>query len=177
MTPYAARIAEIERAPTQPRPVTVTVSTIVAVAHDCVLSWFVQRSPIGLFNGWGPIPGVAAVEEQSGPWLVAGSHRRLRLSDGHVVTEAVVQCELPVRFRYRMTGFAVPLHAMVEAIDGDWHCEPTGTSATRIAWTYRMRPRHAAWIPVLWVMTHTAWRTYMRRNIRLVARAAERELV
>lgn len=156
--------------------VTLSVEAPVAVPAERLLAWFVPRSPVGLFEPWGPMPGVSDVFAASGLWTVAGSRRRLRLTDGHEINEEVLACELPYSFRYRMSSFAAPMSVLLREVEGQWLVRraPGGTALLR--WTYVLRATAVWAVPLLWPMSQLAWRGYMRANLRRVAAAAVQEL-
>lgn len=148
----------------------------VGVPAAGFLPWFVPRDPVGLFDGWGPIPGVAGVEGQSGAWTAPGSRRLLRLSDGAAAVEAVLAYDPPARFAYRMSGFSGLMGRLVRRIDGEWRCAALDARTARIAWTYAFADRGFVAGLVLRAMVATAWRGYMRAALARVRAAAEAEI-
>jgi hypothetical protein len=156
--------------------VTLSVEAKVALPADLLLAWFVPRSPVGLFEAWGPMPGVAAAFAPSGLWTLAGSRRRLRLTDGREITEEVLACELPHLFRYRMSGFAPPLSVLLRKVEGQWSVRPAPGGTALLRWTYVLRATVVWAVPLLWLMAQLAWRGYMRANLRRVTAAALQEL-
>lgn len=156
-------------------PLEESVSIDVNVAPDRFLPWFVPRSPVGLFEKWGPMPGVSDVLEQTGAWTTPGSLRTLVLSDGSRITEQVLECRLPLLFRYRMTGFAGVMRPLLHAVDGHWQCEPRGEARVCVTWSYMFHPRGAIARLVLRAMVRSVWRGYMVANLKRVAAAAESE--
>lgn len=149
---------------------------LAGVPADGLLAWVAAAPPAPLFRAWGPIPGVAAVEAQTGPWDRAGQRRTLRLTDGGRTVEELLDFAPPARFRYRMSGFGRPLDRLVTAIDGKWWCVPLPGGAVRLGWRYRFHDRGIAARVVLWLMAMLFWRAYMHASIDRVAGAAAREL-
>ena len=155
-------------------PLRLTVSAAVAVPPDTFLSWFVPRDPVGLFNAWGPIPGVASARGRDLPWSMAGAQRLLVLTDGTLVTEQVIEHRLPQLFRYRMTGFAGVMTQLVFAVEGEWRCEAMA-SGSHVSWCYSFVHRGVLARGMLWTMS-PLWRGYMRSGLRAVCKAAEHEV-
>ncbi len=55
-----------------------------------------------VFTGWGPLPAITHVEEQSGPWGHVGVHRRPQFADGGSAMERMTQ--LPAARLLRLRG-------------------------------------------------------------------------
>jgi hypothetical protein len=89
----------------------VSVTTVTATgtaAVDSLEAVFDTVTPIDLslvFTGWGPLPAITHVEEQSGPWDHVGVHRRPQFADGGSAMEKMTHYLRPGYFAYEVTGF------------------------------------------------------------------------
>lgn len=98
-----------------------SVTTVTAggtAAVDSLEVAFDVMAPIDLsliFTGWGPLPAITHVEEQSGPWDHVGVHRRPQFADGGSAMERMTHYLRPGYFAYEVTGFTNALRLVVEA--------------------------------------------------------------
>lgn len=159
------------------------VSTTAAASLAQVWAIFVPIDLAQVFpRGSGPIPAVVGTSDQTGPWDVVGSARRVRLADGTSVREEILASEpcdgaAPsggrARFAYRVGGFSGPLAALTTAAFGEWTFVETAPGRTLITWRYTFVPRSALMAAPLSALIALFWRTYMRRGIENVRRLAE----
>ncbi|MDP2215474.1 SRPBCC family protein [Phenylobacterium sp.] len=159
------------------------VSTTAAASLAQVWAAFVPIDLAQVFpKGSGPIPAVVGTSDQTGPWDVVGSARRVRLADGTSVREEIMAsapCDGAApsggraRFAYRVDGFTGPLAALTDAAFGEWTFMETAPGRTEITWRYTFVPRSRLMAAPLSVIIALFWRTYMRRGIENVRRLAE----
>lgn len=124
-----------------------------------------------IFTGWGPLPGVRAVHDQSGPWDAAGRSRTVELTDGSRAAERIIEHTPPHSFAYELTGFTGPLAWLVTRVRGEWTFTPDGTGSI-VRWTYSFFPRRGRTPVVRWVLT-PVWRRYATATLtRAVEMAA-----
>jgi hypothetical protein len=137
------------------------------VAFDAVV-------PIDLtkhFTGYGPIPQIVGIEDQTGDWDTAGQTRRINLKDGTHVLETIEVCDRPGYFEYKVGPFSgFNRHVMSHAkgqfwFDGD-------ESGTLIRWTYTWHPQNVFVLPLAWVLTRV-WKRYSEKLIVEFADAAD----
>ncbi|MDP3382237.1 MAG: SRPBCC family protein [Phenylobacterium sp.] len=158
-------------------------STTVAASLAKVWAIFVPIDLAQLFpTGSGPIPAVVGTSDQTGPWDVVGSARRVRLADGTSVREEILAsapCDGAApsggraRFAYRVNGFSGPLAALTTAAFGEWTFVEAAPGRTEISWRYTFVPRSGLMAVPLSALIVLFWRTYMRRGIENVRRLAE----
>ncbi|MFN3627998.1 MAG: SRPBCC family protein [Parvibaculum sp.] len=159
------------------------VSTTASASLAQVWAVFVPIDLAQVFpKGSGPIPAVLRTSDQTGPWDVVGSARRVRLADGTAVREEILASEpcdgaAPTngraRFAYRVGGFTGPLATLTSAAFGEWTFIEAAPGRTEISWRYTFVPRSALMAAPLSALIALFWRTYMRRGIENVRRLAE----
>jgi len=111
-----------------------------------------------IFAGWGLLPGVRAVHDQTGPWDTAGRTRTVELTDSSTATERITEHTPPHSFAYELTGFTGLLARLVTRVRGEWTFTPDGTG-TIVRWTYAFFPRRGRKPLVRWVLV-PLWRRY-----------------
>jgi hypothetical protein len=122
-----------------------------------------------IFTGYGPLPAVTGVVDQTGPWDHVGVNRRPVLSDGTTAYEEVTVYEPPTYFAYEVSQFENVLNRFVIGARGDLRFTPTDDGRTELVWTYAFlpRPRRRAFVALA---IAPLWRRYMRHGL---ARAIE----
>ncbi|HEU4658875.1 MAG TPA: SRPBCC family protein [Capillimicrobium sp.] len=151
--------------------------TVEATARAPVETTFDAIVPIDLaaiFTGYGPLPAVTGVREQTGPWTRAGERRVVQLADGSEAPELLTRVDRPDGFAYVVGPFSGRLAWLVRDVHGDW-CfwgdEAAGT--TRIRWTYAFAPRGSLARAVVRVVLAPLWRRYAEQALGRAVRAAE----
>lgn len=113
------------------------------------------------FLGYGPVPAVAGVSEQTGAWDAAGQSRRVALSDGGSLIERLTAVDAPRRFAYRLTDFTGAFARLMAYAEADWDFV-ADVEGTRIRWTYTFHAQpKRGWI--LRIFVRLFWARYMRR--------------
>ncbi len=153
-------------------PVTVSATTNVAPKPA-----FETAAPVDLtkiFTGFGPLPAVVGIREQTGPWDHVGVSRRPVLSDGTASFEQITEYEPHSRFSYEVS-FTNILDRLVTGSHGSWTFKPTADGSTVIEWTYAFRPRRLRGALVRLVIA-PVWRLYMRRALDATVREIRRHV-
>lgn len=88
----------------------------------------------------GPLPGVAAIREQSGSWDAAGRTRIIELTDGSTMRETIVEHDPGHSFAYRLTELTGLLGALARDVRGEWSFTPDRDGAI-IRWTWEITPK------------------------------------
>jgi hypothetical protein len=119
--------------------------TISAQAHTPVSPQraFEIVAPIALpsiLKRSGPLPGVAEVRDQSGPWDATGRTRQIVLTDKSTMRETLIEYDSGHSFAYRLTDFGGLLGAMASGVRGEWAFTPDGSGAI-IRWTWELAPK------------------------------------
>ena len=125
-----------------------------------------------ILRGFGPIPGVLGVRDQSGPWSAVVATRLVVLSDGSIAPERITAHEPGRYFGYRVGPFAPPLGLIAAHADGAWWFTDVGSGATHIRWSYTFTlsgPAARLAAPVV----QRVWRAYARQVLALAIAIAE----
>jgi Polyketide cyclase / dehydrase and lipid transport len=157
----------------------VSVTTVTATgtaAVDSLEVAFDVMTPIDLsliFTGWGPLPAITHVEEQSGPWDHVGVHRRPQFADGGSAMERMTHYLRPGYFAYEVTGFTNALRLVVEHARGEWTFTPDLDGGVAVRWSYHFtaKPGRGALVRLL---IGPMWKQYMRKGLAASIREAER---
>ncbi|MEE1940188.1 SRPBCC family protein [Streptomyces sp. TRM 70361] len=152
-----------------PSPVSVTVRETASVEPPAAFPVAVGVELPLIFTGFGPLPAVTAVRDQTGPWDRVGVSRRPVLSDGSVVHERITDHQPPSFFGYEVSGFTGLLGWAVHGARGEWRLAPGAGGGTAIEWTYAFRPRRFRRAPVRLAVA-PLWRAYMRRALAATVR-------
>ncbi|MFD4138722.1 SRPBCC family protein [Streptomyces sp. NPDC058572] len=127
-----------------------------------------------IFTGFGPLPAVTGVRDQTGSWDHVGVSRRPVLSDGTTVFEQITSCSPPDSFAYEVSGLTNVLGRLVHGAIGSWDFARTAGGGTRIGWTYAFRPKRFRTLLVR-LLIAPAWRLYMRRALAATRREVGRQ--
>lgn len=153
--------------------VPVTVRTTTDLAPKPAFEAGVRVDLTKIFTGFGPLPAVVGIRDQTGSWDHVGVSRRPVLSDGTAAFERVTRYEPGSYFAYEVSGFTNALGRFVTGARGSWTFEPTADGGTAIEWTYAFRPRRLRRTLVRLVIA-PVWRLYMRRVLDATVREIRR---
>ncbi len=131
---------------------------------------FVKIVPIDLrsiFTGFGPLPAVTEVKGQSGGWNMEGETRSVILSDGSSAKEKLTRYDYSKYFSYSIGEFTGILGLLALSAHGEWWFETVTEKQTQVRWRYAFLPRTVFAIPLLWLITNTLWRCYMKKALAL----------
>jgi Polyketide cyclase / dehydrase and lipid transport len=123
-----------------------------------------------VLTGYGPLPSVVKTSENTGPWTIAGSARRVHLADKSVLREQLTHYEPSKYFAYRVFDFGNPLlRTLASEGKGEWIFSqvPEGTLVT---WTYTFSAKNALTAIPLSGITQLLWRGYMNVCLDNIAR-------
>jgi hypothetical protein len=157
----------------------VSVTTVTATgtaAVDSLEAAFDVMTPIDLslvFTGWGPLPAITHVEEQSGPWDHVGVHRRPQFSDGGSAVETMTHYQRPSYFAYEVTGFTNALRFAVQRATGDWTFTPDLGGGVAVHWSYHFTAKPGRG-PLVRLLIGPMWKRYMRKGLAASIREAAR---
>lgn len=111
-----------------------------------------------ILTGWGPLPAVTGVRDQTGEWDHVGASRTVLLADGSSAEEQIVAYNPPHHFGYELT-FGAPFSAAVADATGSWWFVPAEGGGTDVEWTYSFAPRPGAGLVVRLALA-PMWRRY-----------------
>lgn len=129
-----------------------------------------------IFTGYGPLPAVIGVENQTGSWNEAGQTRTVMLSDGSTARELLTKYDHPQYFSYTVSNFSGVLRFLTISANGEWWFETSQHAQTTfVKWSYIFNSRSALVAPVLWLITNFLWRGYMNKALKLCKRQIENQ--
>lgn len=111
------------------------------------------------FSGYGPIPGIKAAEFEVQTPDVVGSRIRVTNLDGSSHVEEIVEWDLNLRLRLRMSDFSPPLSCLATGFDETWEFE-RDHGETRVTRSLEMTAASIATRPILWAISF-----FLRRAI------------
>ncbi len=153
--------------------VPVTVRATTGLAPKQAFEAGVRVDLTKIFTGFGPLPAVVGIRDQTGSWDHVGVSRRPVLSDGTTAFEQVTRYEPGSYFAYEVSGFTNALGRFVIGARGSWTFDPTADGGAAIEWTYAFRPRRLRRTLVRLVIA-PVWRLYMRRVLEATVRELRR---
>ena len=154
--------------------VTVRETVTIRVPRATLWDWFVRAPVEEALPGGGGLPRVTGTEAFEGPdWGVVGAARRVRLSDGTAVTEAVTEAVAPGELAYQVWGFEGFGGRLLDQALGRFAFTEEGKGGTVVAWTYAFAPR-AAWArPVVALFARHRFAGFMRAGLSEMRTRAE----
>jgi YD repeat-containing protein len=144
-----------------------TVETIVDVPRKQAFLGIMPIDLSSIFTGFGPLPAVTGVTDQTGDWDAAGQTRSVTLADGSSAREKLTGYKSPEYFSYTVSGFTGVLRFLTTSADGEWWFETVSEAKTHIKWRYAYNPRNVITVPLLWFIVNVLWRGYMRKALSL----------
>ena len=144
-----------------------TVEAVVKADQSAAFGHIVPIDLTSVFTGYGPLPAVTGVRNQTGPWDAAGQTRTVELSDGSSAQELLTGYEHPSHFSYTVSGFTGTLRFLTSRAHGEWWFNSVGSGRTHITWRYTFDARSVFLVPVLLFITKVLWRGYMRKALWL----------
>jgi hypothetical protein len=143
-----------------------TVKITVTASQTEAFEQIVPIDFTSIFKGYGPLPSVAGIENQVGDWNIAGQTRTVHLSDRSSVQELLTKYEHPRYFSYTVSRFTRVLGFLTTSANGEWWFSVNSLGQTSIEWRYTFNARSVLAVPILWLITHLLWRTYMNQALQ-----------
>ncbi len=144
------------------------VSREVAFRHD------VPIDLTTIFTGYWFLPAVIRTENQTGAWDSAGQTRTNILSNGGSSKEMIDKYDFPSYFSYRVSDFTGSFGRLVSYAQGEFWFTGVSPNETHVTWRYAFTAKSKVAAPVLWLITKTFWRSYMRQVLRRSREQVER---
>ena len=145
----------------------VTVTTDVAVDQKAAFEHNVPIDLTSIFKGYGPLPAVTSIKNQTGAWDGAGQTRTVLLSDGSSTQEMLTKYEHPHYFSYTVREFNGVLRFLVSSANGEWWFSTNSSNKTHVRWRYAFNVKSVLAVPILWFITNVLWRNYMNKALGL----------
>jgi len=118
-----------------------------------------------IMQGYGPLPAVEGVEDQTGDWDSIGESRIIRLADGSGMLETLTAVDRPRHFAYTISEPTNALRFLVATFRGAWSFETAGTDqatpVVKAIWRYEFKPRSILTWPLAWLIVKRFWQPYM----------------
>lgn len=146
---------------------TATITTDVAVNQKSAFEYNVPIDLTSIFTGYGLLPAVSGVKDQTGAWDAAGQTRKVLLSDGSTTKEKLSKYIHPEYFSYMVSEFEGLLGVLVSSAYGEWWFSNISSNKTRIKWRYTFHAKSVITAPFLWFIINILWRNYMVKALRL----------
>ncbi len=126
-----------------------------------------------IMPGYGPLPAVTGVENQTGKWDAVGQTRVVRLTDETTAREEITLYEAPQRFGYKVSDWSGALKFLARAAQSEWNFREIAPAQTQITWNYAFAPRSpwTAWL--LWLAVQGLWRGAMKGALRECVRQSD----
>lgn len=150
-------------------PLRARVSTRVPVPPNVAFDHIALVDPSAIFTGYGPLPAVVGIDNQSGAWDAPGQSRRVQLSDGGSACERLTDFQRPRSFAYQADEFTGVLGRLSDQARGRWRFLPAD-GGTMIDWRCEFHSRSALTRPLLWLVVRVFWQGYMNRVLDLACR-------
>jgi len=157
--------------------VIISVTQTVAAPLGVVFKTAAGIDPRALVQKYGPLPGIANVEGQTGAWSAVGQKRRLILTDKTLADEELVAFTPNETFAYRAGNYTGVFKSLVMEAHGRWHFTTLASDKTQIDWTYTFIPTGPIQEAVLWFIVKLFWPGYLRAALARVKLEAEKKLL
>ncbi|MFZ0493786.1 MAG: SRPBCC family protein [Acidimicrobiia bacterium] len=121
----------------------------------CDLTYVSQR--------WGPIPGIVAIRDEPPRFFDEPGHSRILVnSDASTVVETIRALDPPRSIDYTISELTNAFRHLTSGATARFDFEPVDNNDTRVTWHYAWDAHNAASLPLVWLITHVAYRPYMR---------------
>ena len=147
--------------------ISITITTDVEVNQKTAFEYNVPIDLISIFKGYGPLPAVIGIRDQTGAWDAVGQTRKVLLSDGNSTQEKLTSYEHPNYFSYTVSEFSGFLGCLVSSANGEWWFSSISSNKTYIKWSYAFKAKHVYLVLILWFITSILWRNYMIKALKL----------
>jgi hypothetical protein len=150
---------------------------VIEGATAAVFEYIVPIDLTLIFTGYGPLPAVDGVENQTGGWDEAGQTRTVILSDGSTARELLTKYDHPNYFSYTVSNFSGALRFLTVSAKGEWWFESSQhPHSTFVKWSYTFNSRSPIVAPLLWLITNFLWRSYMNKALKLCKHQIENHI-
>lgn len=143
-----------------------TVETEIVGQQAAIFDHIVPIDLTSIFTGYGPLPAVSGVQDQTGGWNAAGQTRTVTFSDGSSAREWLTKYEHPHYFSYMLSDFSGVLRFLTKSANGEWWFKTNPSKGTtQVKWSYEFKTRSLPTAPILWLITNFLWRGYMHKAL------------
>lgn len=153
-------------------PIEVLSNAVTKAAPEVAFDTVIPIDLTEFFTGYGPIPPIVGIQDQTGDWDAAGQTRQINLKDGSHVMEKIDVYERPGYFGYTVGPFSGFNRFVMSHADGQFWFEPVD-GGTEIRWSYTWHAKNALVLPIAWMLTRV-WKRYSAKKVVEFAAAADR---
>ena len=116
--------------------ISVKVTKMIELDRKRLFDYFIPIELPILLRGYGLLPAVVKVSEQTGAWDIPGNYRMVHLSDGGTIREEVTTCDRPELFAYKLSKFTGIFSFLVAGANGEWRFKRVNDRLTEVSWEY-----------------------------------------
>jgi hypothetical protein len=129
------------------------------------------------FEGFGPIPGIGAVDVLEGELSTVGARMHVTNTDGSTHHERILAADGPRRYAIRIHDLSSQFRLLVKHVDESWDITASGTGSGVVR-TFEFTLRTPLAWPLSIPLAHGLFRAAMRRHHRRLAQrfGAERRI-
>ncbi|MBW1885049.1 MAG: SRPBCC family protein [Deltaproteobacteria bacterium] len=147
------------------RALVVEVTGSIAAELETVFDVLARIDLRTIMQGYGPLPAVEGVEDQTGNWDSIGESRIIRLADGSGMLETLTAVDRPRHFAYTISEPTNALRFLIATVRGAWTFEQAGAADSspivKAIWRNELRPRSILTWPLTWLIVKRFWQPYM----------------
>jgi hypothetical protein len=158
------------------KPIVAEVRGQIPADRETVFDVLAPIDLTTIMKGYGPLPAVVGVEDQTADWDSIGESRVIRLADGHGMVETLTAVDRPSHFAYTIGGLTNVLRLLVSSFRGAWYFEEAGrvasTPIVNARWRYEFESRSFLTWPLTWLIVKSFWRPYMENALALASAQA-----
>ena len=156
--------------------VSVKVTKMIELDRDRLFDYFIPiKLPI-LLRGYGLLPAVVKVSEQTGAWDVPGSSRMVHLSDSGTIREEVISCDRPNLFSYKLSKFTGMFSLLVAGANGEWRFKQINNQLTEVNWEYSFDAKGRFTRLILQPIIELLFHRYMQQIVEDLSVLAKKSL-
>ena len=156
--------------------ISVKVTKIIELDRNLLFDYFIPIELPILLRGYGLLPAVVKVSEQTGAWDIPGHSRMVHLSDGGTIREEVTSCDRPELFAYKLSKFTGIFSLLVAGANGKWRFKPVNDRLTEVSWEYYFEAKSSFTRLILQPIIELLFYRYMQQIVEDFSILAKKSL-
>ena len=156
--------------------ISVKVTKMIELDRDRLFDYFIPIELPILLRGYGLLPAVVKVSEQTGAWDVPGSSRMVHLSDSGTIREEVISCDRPNLFSYKLSKFTGMFSLLVAGANGEWRFKQINNQLTEVNWEYSFDAKGRFTRLILQPIIELLFHRYMQQIVEDLSVLAKKSL-
>ena len=149
---------------------------MIELDRDRLFDYFIPIELPILLRGYGLLPAVVKVSEQTGAWDVPGSSRMVHLSDSGTIREEVISCDRPNLFSYKLSKFTGMFSLLVAGANGEWRFKQINNQLTEVNWEYSFDAKGRFTRLILQPIIELLFHRYMQQIVEDLSVLAKKSL-